>query len=118
VVLQPTFVAGQQHGGSVAGIGQALFEHVTHDGDGNAVTSSFLFYLLPSAAELPLIDAHTMSTPTSRNRLGTRGIGENGCNGATASAHNAVLDALWPRGVEHLDLPLTPERIWSACRHR
>ena len=117
-VLQPVFVAGQQHGGSVAGIGQALFECMIHDPDGTPLTSSFLFYLLPSAADLPCIDAHTISTPTDRNPLGTRGIGENGCNGATAAVHNAVLDALWPDGVEHIDLPLTPERVWAARRSR
>jgi carbon-monoxide dehydrogenase large subunit len=116
VVLQPAFVAGQQHGGSAAGIGQALFEHVAHADDGTPLTSSFLFYLLPSAADLPPIDAATMSTPTLRNALGTRGIGENGCNGATAAVHNAVIDAIAPYGVEHLDLPLTPERVWAACR--
>lgn len=118
VVLQPAFVAGQQHGGSVAGIAQALFEHVEYDADGTPLTGSLLFYLLPSAAELPFVDAHTMSTPTQRNPLGTRGIGENGCNAATAAVHNAVLDALAPHGVEHVDLPLTPERVWRACHGR
>lgn len=98
----------------MAGVSQALFEHVCYDPDGTPLTSSLLFCLLPSAAEVPLIDAHTMSTPTERNTLGTRGIGENGCNGATAAAHNAVLDALSPYGVEHIDLPLTPERVWAA----
>jgi carbon-monoxide dehydrogenase large subunit len=116
VVLQPVFVEGQQHGGSVAGVSQALFEHVAYDPDGTPLTSSFLFYLLPSAAELPRIGTRTMSTPTGRNALGTRGIGENGCNGATAAAHNAVVDALSPYGVEHVDLPLTPERVWAAVR--
>ena len=116
VVLQPVFVAGQQHGGSAAGVGQALFEHVAYDPDGTPLTSSLLFYLLPSAAEFPAFVVDTISTPTSRNPLGTRGIGENGCNGATAAAHNAVLDALWARGVEHLDLPITPERVWGAVR--
>ena len=114
VVLQPTFVAGQQHGGSVAGVAQALFETVSFDGYGNPEAATFLTYLLPAASELPSIDAHTMSTPTGRNRLGTRGIGENGCNGATAAAHNAVMDALSPHGVDHIDLPLTPQRVWEA----
>jgi carbon-monoxide dehydrogenase large subunit len=114
VVLQPTFVAGQQHGGSAGGLGQALFEHVAFDEDGNPLTGSFLSYLLPSSADLCSIDAHTMSTPTARNALGTRGIGENGCNGATAAVHNAVLDAVSTRGIEHIDLPLTPERVWNA----
>ena len=116
IVLQPRFVEGQQHGGSAAGIGQALLECVSFDDAGLPETASLLFYLLPTATDLPSIDAHTMSTPTARNALGTRGIGENGCNGATASVHNAVVDALAPYGIEHLDLPLTPERVWRAVR--
>ena len=115
VVLQPTFVEGQQHGGAAAGIGQALFEQIEHDPSGNPLTASLLFYLLPTASDLPRFDTHTMSTPTDRNPLGTRGIGENGCNGATAAVHNAVIDAVSPYGVEHVDLPLTPERVWAAC---
>ncbi len=113
-VLQPTFVAGQQHGGSAAGIAQALFESVSFDEYGNPEASTFLTYLLPGPTELPSITAHTISTPTARNALGTRGIGENGCNGATAAVHNAVIDALTPYGIEHIDLPLTPQRVWRA----
>ncbi|MEO6651051.1 MAG: xanthine dehydrogenase family protein molybdopterin-binding subunit [Ilumatobacteraceae bacterium] len=113
-VLQAAVVTGQQHGGSVAGLSQALFESATFDDDGLPEGSTLLTYLLPSAADLPSLDVHTMSTPTDRNPLGTRGIGENGCNGATASAHNAVIDALARFGIEHIDLPLTPERIWTA----
>ena len=115
-VLNAPVVAGQQHGGSVAGVGQALFEHVGFDAHGLPQHSTLLTYLLPSAADLPMLGVETMSTPTARNPLGTRGVGENGCNGATPAAHNAVLDALAPLGIEHIDLPLTPERIWSAIR--
>ena len=114
VVLQPAFVEGQQHGGAAAGIGQALLECVSFDDAGLPETASLLFYLLPTAPDLPMFTTATMSTPTERNALGTRGIGENGCNGATAAVHNAVVDALAPLGVEHVDLPLTPERIWRA----
>lgn len=116
VVLEPAVVEGQQHGGSVAGLAQALFEHVSHDEVGNPEAATFMSYLLPAAADVCAVDAHTMSTPTSRNPLGTRGIGENGCNGATAAAHNAVIDALTPFGIEHIDLPLTPERVWRALQ--
>ncbi len=114
VVLQPVLVEGQQHGGSVAGIGQALFEWIGHDADGNPLTATFSSYLLPAASELGELQTATLGVPAEGNPLGTRGIGENGCNGATAAVHNAVIDALWPRGVEHIDLPLTPERIWQA----
>ena len=116
VVLEPAVVEGQQHGGSVAGLAQALFEHVSHDEAGNPEAATFMSYLLPAAADVCPVHAHTMSTPTSRNALGTRGIGENGCNGATAAVHNAVIDALTPFGVEHIDLPLTPERVWRAIQ--
>lgn len=115
VVLQPTFVEGQQHGGSVAGIGQALWEAATFDADGNPEGASFMTYLLPSITEVCPITTDTLGTPTQRNALGTRGIGENGCNGATAAVHNSVMDALSPFGVEHVDLPLTPERLWRAA---
>lgn len=114
IVLQPAFVTGQQHGGSAAGISQALWECASFDADGQPEAASLLFYLLPTATDLPMFTTATMSTPTARNALGTRGIGENGCNGATASVHNAVMDALSPLGIEHVDLPLTPERIWRA----
>jgi carbon-monoxide dehydrogenase large subunit len=116
IVLQPALVEGQQHGGAVAGIAQALFEHAGFDHEANPVAATFGTYLLPAASEVCSIDAVTMETPTENNQLGTRGIGENGCNGATAAVHNAVIDALHPRGVEHIDLPLTPMAIWRALR--
>jgi len=118
VALAPALVAGQQHGGTVAGLSQVFWEHAGHDEDGNPTGSSFLGYLLPAASELCGIDVANVATRTERNPLGTRGIGENGCNGAIASGHNAVLDALADLGVEHLDLPLTPEKIWRAVHEQ
>ncbi|MCP4225173.1 MAG: molybdopterin-dependent oxidoreductase [Actinomycetia bacterium] len=115
-VLQPALVEGQQHGGAVAGIAQALFEHSAVDDDANPLAATFATYLMPAASELCSIDAVTIETPTENNQLGTRGIGENGCNAATGSVHNAVIDALYPRGVEHIDLPLTPQAVWQALR--
>jgi carbon-monoxide dehydrogenase large subunit len=114
VALQPRIVEGQQHGGSAAGLSQVLWEDAGSDPDGTLRGASLLTYLLPASSELCPIDTATLHTPTERNPLGTRGIGENGCNGAIASAHNAVIDALAEFGVEHLDLPLSPERIWRA----
>ncbi|MCP4961147.1 MAG: xanthine dehydrogenase family protein [Actinomycetia bacterium] len=114
VVLQPELVASQQHGGSIGGIGQALWENLGYDRNGTPQNVYFTTYGLPSAAEVPFIKARTITTPTQRNILGTKGIGENGCNGATAAAHNAVCDAVSHLGIEHIDLPLTPQKVWEA----
>jgi aerobic carbon-monoxide dehydrogenase large subunit len=102
----------------VAGLGQALFEDIGYDVSGNPMSATFASYLLPAASELCSIETETLGTVTERNPLGTRGIGENGCNAATASAHNAVLDALADTGIRHLDLPLTPEKIWQSITGR
>lgn len=118
VVLQPELVTGQQHGGSAAGFGQVLWENIGYDSDATPQNAFFATYGLPTAAELPFIETLTPSTRTDRNRLGTKGIGENGCNGAIASAHNAVCDALWHLGIEHIDLPLSPESVWRAINER
>ncbi len=117
-VLQPQLVEGQQHGGAVAGISQALFEHISFDDAGNPQGATFATYLLPAASELCAIVTETVGTAATGNQLGTRGIGENGCNGATAAVHNAVIDALSAHGVEHIDLPLTPQKIWEALSIR
>ncbi|MFT7598247.1 MAG: carbon-monoxide dehydrogenase large subunit [Acidimicrobiales bacterium] len=115
-VLQPALVEGQQHGGVAAGLGQTLYEDIGFDGLGNPLAATFATYLLPAAAEFCDFQTETLGTPTDRNPLGTRGIGENGCNAATGSAHNAVLDALAGRGIQHIDLPLTPEKIWRSLQ--
>jgi carbon-monoxide dehydrogenase large subunit len=113
-VLDAGVVAGQQHGGSVAGIGQALLEDVVVDADGTPRSVTFADYLIPSAAEVPSIVTATMDIPTPIAPNGAKGIGENGAVAAPSSVQNAVVDALRPFGVTHLDLPLTPERIWRA----
>jgi len=113
-VLDAGVVAGQQHGGSVAGIGQALFEDVVVDADGTPRSVTFADYLIPSAAEVPPIVTATMDIPTPIAPNGAKGIGENGAVAAPSSVQSAVVDALRPYGVTHLDLPVTPERIWRA----
>lgn len=114
VVMNPMIVEGQQHGGIASGISQALWEHIVYDEDGNPRTTNFAEYLFPSAAEFPSFEAHTTETPTDQNPLGVKGIGEAGTIGAIPAAHNAVIDALAHLGVRHLDMPLTPEKIWQA----
>jgi carbon-monoxide dehydrogenase large subunit len=115
-VLAPLLVEGQQHGGIAAGVGQALFEEVRFDDDGNPVTSNLADYGIPTAAELPSFDTVSTETPTPLNPLGAKGIGEAATIGATPAVQNAVIDALAHLGVRHIDLPCTPERVWSTIR--
>src|SRR5690606_21998088 len=96
--------------------GQALFEQVLFDDDGNPVTSNLADYAMPSAAELPSFEAHSTETPTPLNPLGAKGIGEAATIGATPAVQNAVIDALAHLGVRHIDLPCTPERVWTTIR--
>ena len=113
-VINPMIAQGQQHGGIAQGVAQALWEEMSYTAEGQPVTSTLLDYLAPSTGELPSYETHSMITPTPLNRLGVKGIGEATIIGSTPAAHNAVLDALAPLGVEHLDMPLTPEKIWRA----
>ncbi len=113
-ILNPMLVTGQQHGGIAQGVAQALYEGVQYDDFGNPVTSNLADYAVPAATELPSFETHNTETPTFRNPLGAKGIGESGTIGSTPAIHNAVLDALSPYGVRHLDMPLTPYKVWSA----
>ncbi len=114
VVLNPMIVEGQQHGGIASGVSQALWEHVVYDDNGIPRTTNLAEYLLPSAAEFPQFEVHSNETPTHMNPLGVKGIGEAGTIGAVPAAHNAVIDALGHLGVRHLDMPLSPEKVWQA----
>jgi carbon-monoxide dehydrogenase large subunit len=113
-IINPLLVAGQQHGGIAQGAAQALFEGIVYDDDGNPRTASLLDYAVPSAAELPSFEASNTVTPTPRNPLGAKGIGESGTIGAGPAVQNAVVDAVSHLGVRHIDMPLTPERVWRA----
>ena len=117
-VVNPMVVEGQQHGGIAQGIAQALYEEVSYDDVGNPLTTNFADYGIPSAAELPSIEAHTIETPSPVNPLGAKGIGQAGAIGSTPAVQNAVVDALAHLGVRHVDLPLTPERVWRAISRR
>ncbi|MET0578181.1 MAG: molybdopterin cofactor-binding domain-containing protein, partial [Ilumatobacteraceae bacterium] len=113
-VLNPLLVEGQQHGGVAAGIGQALYEEVRHDAQGNPLTANLADYAMPTAAELPAFEVSSTQTPTPLNPLGAQGIGEAATIGSTPAVQNAVIDALAHLGVRHIDLPCTPERVWRA----
>jgi carbon-monoxide dehydrogenase large subunit len=115
-VLNPLIVAGQQHGGIAQGVAQALYEGFEYDGDGNPLTGNLMDYAMPSAAELPSFEASNTETPTPLNPLGAKGIGESGTIGSTPAVQNAVVDALSHLGVRHVDMPLTPERVWRAIK--
>jgi aerobic carbon-monoxide dehydrogenase large subunit len=115
-VVNPLLAEGQVIGGIAQGVAQALFEEVRYDADGNLLNGSFTTYGMPTAAELPAIEPHRGETPTTLNPLGAKGIGEAGTIGSTPAAWNAVVDALAPLGVVHLDMPATPERVWRAVQ--
>ncbi len=112
--LNPMLVAGQQHGGIAQGVAQVLFEAVQYDGDGNPLTANLMDYLMPSSAELPSYEASNTETPTPKNPLGAKGIGESGTIGSTPAVHSAVVDALAHLGITHIDMPVTPAKIWAA----
>ena len=115
-VLNPLIVRGQQHGGAAQGISQALWEQVSYDEDGNPVTATFADYLVPSAADVPTLEVYNTETPTPRNPLGAKGIGESATIGSTPAVQNAVVDALKHLGVRHVDIPATPQRVWRAIQ--
>jgi carbon-monoxide dehydrogenase large subunit len=115
-ILNPMIVAGQQHGGIAQGVAQALWEQYVYDADGNPLTSTLTDYAMPSAAELPSFEASNTETPSPRNALGAKGIGESGTIGSTPAVQSAVVDALGHLGVRHIDIPCTAERVWAAVR--
>ena len=112
--INPMLIDGQIHGGVVHGIGQALFERIHYDDEGQLVTGTFVDYALPSAADVPSFETDRTETPSPVNSLGVKGIGEAGTIASSAAVTNAVIDALRPLGVDYLDMPLSPQAIWSA----
>ncbi|HEX3960775.1 MAG TPA: molybdopterin cofactor-binding domain-containing protein, partial [Trebonia sp.] len=115
-VLNPVLTEGQRHGGIAQGAAQALVEEILYDEDGNPLTATLMDYGAITAAELPSFELLTSETPTTVNPLGVKGIGEAGTIGATPAVHNAVIDAVSHLGVRHIDMPMTPERVWTAIQ--
>ena len=117
-ILNPVLVEGQVHGGIAQGMGQALYEEILYDRDGQLLSAHLGFYRMPSAAELCSFERAVTETPSPINPLGAKGVGESATIGSTPAIHNAVIDALAHLGIEHIDMPLTPERVWGALRER
>jgi carbon-monoxide dehydrogenase large subunit len=117
-VINPLLAEGQVHGGIGQGVGQALFEEVLFDSRGNPITSSLLDYLIPSIGEMPDVVTAMTETRSPHNPLGAKGIGESGTIGSTPAVQNAVIDAVSHLGVRHIDMPVTPERVWRAIGER
>jgi carbon-monoxide dehydrogenase large subunit len=115
-VVNPMIVAGQLHGGVAQGIGQALMEEVNYDESGQPITGSFMDYALPRAEDVPSMEIGDHPSPAKTNPLGTKGCGEAGCAGSLVVVVNAVIDALSDYGVKHINMPLTPEKIWRAIQ--
>jgi carbon-monoxide dehydrogenase large subunit len=115
-IVNPLTVEGQAHGGVVQGIGQALLERTYYDGEGQLLSGSYMDYALPRADNAPMFRVASHPVPATTNPLGVKGCGEAGCAGSLPSIMNAVLDALSNFGVEHIDMPATPERVWRAIQ--
>ncbi|WP_193181147.1 xanthine dehydrogenase family protein molybdopterin-binding subunit [Nisaea sediminum] len=115
-VVNPLLVEGQAHGGIVQGFGQALMEQTLYDEEGQLQTGSFMDYALPRAADVPNFSFATHAVPATTNPLGAKGCGEAGCAGSLPSIMNALVDALAPLGVKHIDMPATPEKVWAAIQ--
>jgi aerobic carbon-monoxide dehydrogenase large subunit len=113
-ILNPLLFEGQRHGGIAQGAAQALLEEMVYDSDGNPVTGTLVDYAIITAAELPSFELLTTQTPTTVNPLGAKGVGEAGTIGSTPAVQNAVVDAVSHLGIRHIDMPATPERVWSA----
>jgi carbon-monoxide dehydrogenase large subunit len=113
-IVNPLLAEGQVVGAVAQGLGQVFWEAVAYTEDGQAISSSFAEYALPRAASMPPIESALGETPSPLNPLGAKGIGEAGTIGTPAAVANAVMAALVSRGVRHIDLPLTPQKVWQA----
>ena len=117
VLMNPMLAEGQVHGGVVQGVGQAITEHVVHDADGQLLTATFMDYGMPRADDMPMIAFYSEPVPSTANVLGMKGCGEAGTVGALAAVANAALDAVWDKGVHHVDMPFTPHRVWGWLKN-
>jgi carbon-monoxide dehydrogenase large subunit len=116
VIVNPMIVEAQVHGGVAQGLGEAFREEMRYDEDGQVLTSSLVDYAIPRASDMPPLILGETVTPNPFNPLGVKGVGEAGTNGAPAAVANAVMDALAPLGISHIDMPYTPPKLWEAIR--
>jgi carbon-monoxide dehydrogenase large subunit len=117
-LVNPLLAEGQIHGGLAQGIGQALMEQVAYDPEsGQLASATFMDYAMPRAADVPLFDIRFVEIPTAANPIGAKGAGQAGAIAATPAVITAIVDALAPLGIEHFDMPATPQRVWQAIRN-
>lgn len=117
-VINPMVVDGQVHGGIAQGLAQALYENAVYDENGQLVSGSLMDYAIPTAAMVPTYETARTETPSPTNPLGVKGAGETGTIASAPAVVNAVIDALSPMGVKHLDMPLTSEKVWRAMNQK
>ena len=115
-IINPMIVEGQIEGGLTMGLAPALFEEIVYDDSGQNLTGTLADYLLPTAVESPKWELGKTITPSPHHPLGAKGVGESPTVGAPPAIANAVVDALWHLGVRHIDIPITPQRVWKALR--
>ena len=115
-VINPLLVAGQVHGGIAQGLGQALYEHAVYDESGQLVTGELMDYAIPRAHMMPHLECSHTTTPSPVNPMGVKGVGEAGTIGSSPALVNSVVDALSPLGIKHVDMPMTPQRIWNLLQ--
>ena len=115
-IINPLLVDGQVHGGVAQGLGQALYEEAVYDDTGQLITGELTDYAIPRASRMPWIESSHTETPSPVNPLGVKGVGEAGTIGCSPAVVNSVVDALAHLGVKHLDMPMTPEKVWKAIR--
>ncbi|OLS21449.1 MAG: Carbon monoxide dehydrogenase large chain [Candidatus Heimdallarchaeota archaeon LC_2] len=117
-IINPMIVEGQIHGGLTMGLAPALFEELVYDDAGNILTGSFGDYLVPTAVESPHWETDKTTTPSPHHPIGAKGIGESATVGAPPAIANAVVDALSHLGVTHIDIPITPNKVWSILKEK
>ena len=113
-VISPVLVRGQVHGGVLQGFGQAFMEEVVYDQQGQLLTGSFMDYAMPRAGAMMKLRNETVEVPTTLNLLGSKGVGESGCTGSLPALSNSVMSALRPLGIDQMDMPFTPYKVWTA----
>ena len=117
-VINPMIVQGQVHGGLTQGIAPAMYEELVYDDDGNILNGSFMDYLVPTAVESPSWETDHVVTPSPHHPLGAKGVAESPTVGAPPAIANAIIDALSPLGVTHMDIPITPYKVWNILKEK
>jgi carbon-monoxide dehydrogenase large subunit len=117
-IINPMIVEGQIHGGLAQGIAPALYEEMIYDDDGNILNGTFMDYLVPTAVEIPHLETGHTITPSPHHPLGAKGVAESPTVGAPPAIANAVVDALSHLGVKHVDIPITPFKVWQILQEK